>query len=112
LLIKRLLILVLFVGVACLASQAQQQVDTLRRDSLTRLKPADSAKRAPADTIHLTRGDALHLTPADSLIHVADSLHREADSLHYLGDSLKKKGTDTTGGKRPDIMQILTANGA
>ena len=111
-LIKRLLILVLFVGVACLASQAQQQVDTLRRDSLTRQKPADSAKRAPADTIHLTRGDTLHLTPADSLIHVADSLHREADSLHYLGDSLKKKGTDTTGGKRPDIMQILTANGA
>lgn len=95
--IKRLLILVLFVGVACLVSQAQQQVDTAKRDSLVRQKSADSVKR---------------LTPADSLIHAADSLHREADSLRQLGDSLKKMGFDTTGGVRPNIMQIIAGNTA
>lgn len=83
--IKRLLILVLFAGVACLGTRAQQQVDTLKpvghRDSLARLAPADTS---------------IHFSRADSLLHAADSLHRMADSLRHLGDSIKKNGSDTT----------------
>ena len=71
-LIKRLLILALFSGVACLAASAQQQVDTL--------KPGGQ------------RDSLLRLTPADSLIRASDSLHRVADGLRHLGDSLKNNG--------------------
>lgn len=94
-LIKRLLILVLFVGVACLASRAQDQVDTPNRDS------------ARAGVVNSIRPG-----PADSLIRAADSLHREADSLRHFGDSLKKEGLDTAGGKHPNILRIITGNSA
>ncbi|HEV2482529.1 MAG TPA: hypothetical protein VGS79_22850, partial [Puia sp.] len=111
--IKPLLILVLFVGVACLASQAQQQVDTSKRDTLIRQKPADSMVHlTPADSARRGAADTMHRSPVDSLIHAADSLHREADSLRHLGDSLKKMGDDTAGGVRPNIMEIIAGNTA